>query len=324
MIANRTRLLVSAFLLVALVAPTHVRPAPSDTCSSDWWPVKKLQEQAMRGDIARIDSSIKNGVYVDCVYDDMTALYAAAIRGQAKSVKRLLEYGANPNWQAPKWLDPPLHAAIHLGRNFGAIKALVKGGADVHLKDRNGDNALHLAARCDVSTETIEYLLGFEFDIHDRDISGTTPIIFSGASANPRIAEMLLDRGANPNDMDNYQRSALVYAADQGNLETAKVLVERGARVNTVGMEGNTALTMACRRSNYDIARLLLEHDADPFIKDGDGKSAYDAILEDRATVVRLLKESSGDSTYFRQIKARCEELLGLVEEYRKAHGGSQ
>ena len=324
MIGNHTRRVISGLFLAVFTLPRYAHSATSDSCTSDWWAVNRLHEQAVRGDTARIDSSLNSGVYVDCEYRGETALYVAARKGQAESVARLLERGANPNWQSAESGRTPLHAAIHLGGNLATVKALIDAGANAHLKDWDGGNTLHQAAQSNVSTEMLKYLLRFEFNVHDKTNSGSTPIIFSGASANPRIAEMLLDRGATPNDMDNYQYTALLYAADRGNFETAKVLVERGARVNTVGMDGNTALTMACRRSNYDIARLLLEHDADPFIKDGDGKSAYDAIREDRATVVRLLKESSGDSTYFRQIKARCEELLGLVEEYRKAHGGSQ
>lgn len=63
---------------------------------------------------------------------------------------------------------------------------------------------------------------------------------------------------------DGGQITALVYAARTGDIETARVLLEGGADVNQVTGYGWSPLLAATQNRNYKMGVFLLEHGADP------------------------------------------------------------
>jgi len=65
--------------------------------------------------------------------------------------------------------------------------------------------------------------------------------------------------------------TALVYAAREGDLESARILVEAGADVNQVTNYGWTPLLAATQNRNYILASYLLDHGADPNIANNGG-----------------------------------------------------
>ena len=65
--------------------------------------------------------------------------------------------------------------------------------------------------------------------------------------------------------------TALVFAARQGDLESAKILVESGADVNQVTNYGWTALLTAVQNRHYRLASYLLDKHADPNIPNKGG-----------------------------------------------------
>jgi ankyrin repeat protein len=65
--------------------------------------------------------------------------------------------------------------------------------------------------------------------------------------------------------------TALVFAAREGDLETVKILVEAGANVNQVTNYGWSPLLTATQNKNYQIGKYLLEHGADPNIANNGG-----------------------------------------------------
>ncbi|HEX4277248.1 MAG TPA: ankyrin repeat domain-containing protein [Bryobacteraceae bacterium] len=65
--------------------------------------------------------------------------------------------------------------------------------------------------------------------------------------------------------------TALVFAAREGDLETVKILVEAGANVNQVTNYGWSALLTATQNKNYQIGKYLLDHGADPNIANNGG-----------------------------------------------------
>jgi ankyrin repeat protein len=65
--------------------------------------------------------------------------------------------------------------------------------------------------------------------------------------------------------------TALVFAAREGDLETVKLLVEAGADVNQVTNYGWSPLLTATQNKNYQIGKYLLEHGANPNIANNGG-----------------------------------------------------
>jgi len=85
-----------------------------------------------------------------------------------------------------------------------------------------------------------------------------------------RFAEMLIEKGANVNDVQTdienkgITRTPLMLAAGQrGDLGLVKLLVSRGANINYRNKSGGAALDECVIRKNYDIALFLLQNGAD-------------------------------------------------------------
>ena len=70
-------------------------------------------------------------------------------------------------------------------------------------------------------------------------------------------------RGRAPRDPDGGELTALVYASRSGSIEAARVLLDAGADVNQVTRYGWSALLAATQNRNYQLAKFLIEHGAD-------------------------------------------------------------
>ena len=68
-----------------------------------------------------------------------------------------------------------------------------------------------------------------------------------------------LEKGADINVKDEYDRTALMLAAYGGHTEIVKILLEAGADVNAEGKYGATALSFATAGNYVEIVRLLKE-----------------------------------------------------------------
>lgn len=76
-----------------------------------------------------------------------------------------------------------------------------------------------------------------------------------------KVAELLIDRGADINDAENqYRQAALHVAANNGHTRIVALLLERGADASMRGYLGRTALMLAARGGKTAVVKLLLEH----------------------------------------------------------------
>jgi len=73
----------------------------------------------------------------------------------------------------------------------------------------------------------------------------------------PRVAELLIAKGVDPNDSDDYGASPLHYVK---NVDVARVLLDHGARINSQDDIGNTALHNA---KTLEMAKFLVSRGAD-------------------------------------------------------------
>ncbi|KAJ6010751.1 hypothetical protein N7451_002163 [Penicillium sp. IBT 35674x] len=90
----------------------------------------------------------------------------------------------------------------------------------------------------------------------------------------------------------------IIIAADKGQLGVVTALLEKGIDPNTIDEVGDTALHKAAKKGRWDIARLLLERGASPLSRNGsDSLPLHVAIRAGHTQVVRLLLECN-PSTY--------------------------
>jgi ankyrin repeat protein len=79
---------------------------------------------------------------------------------------------------------------------------LLKKGANPDIGDKNGDTALIIASRIGFE-EAADFLLTFRANVETTNRRGETALIVAVQQRQPRIVEMLLKAGANPDKADH-------------------------------------------------------------------------------------------------------------------------
>jgi ankyrin repeat protein len=119
-------------------------------------------------------------------------LIAAAAMGDLRTVRDLLERGANPNaTDRDGWT--PLHLAAGWG-HAGAIRLLLDHGADIRARNSKGDTPLHVAFMLD-QAEAARVLLavgGDDLLLLTNDL-GRTPADWVPPHASSALADVLAE-----------------------------------------------------------------------------------------------------------------------------------
>jgi ankyrin repeat protein len=149
------------------------------------------------------------------------ALYSAALKGDAATVKRLLAEGADPSFRGST--NYPVLAVAMTGGDPAAVQALLDNGADINAQDPNGMTALSSAVFSGwhqyppkltlETTDCIGRLLAKGPDVNIRDSKGKTALMYAAELNDIVIVKALLrlSKGADLNIRDNSGRTALSY-----------------------------------------------------------------------------------------------------------------
>lgn len=143
-----------------------------------------------------------------------------------------------------------LNALSTSGKDINMQEALelISRGADVNVKDRNGEPLLKYAISFDL-TEIIRAALDNGADVNETNNFGRTPLM-TAVLGKVEIVQLLISRGANVNAVDQDGETALM-TCSCGNMysgsspdapEIEKLLIDSGANVNARDKKGNTVL----------------------------------------------------------------------------------
>ena len=126
------------------------------------------------------------------------------------------------------------------------------------------DQALHQAARTN-DVELATFALKRGAALEGRDPLGNTPLQVSAMHGSPAVAELLLQRGADPAAATPDDAwTALHYAAYEGHDRVAALLIAGGAPLEAREADyGNTPLHLAARRLKRPVVAALLAGDVD-------------------------------------------------------------
>ena len=91
------------------------------------------------------------------------------------------------------------------------LKAFIRKGIDVNLKDMNGSSAL-MHAVSNGHKEAVAVLLKNGAEVNATNFLGRTPLMFAGWSENKGIVEILMKNGANIFQQDLYNDKPLNYS----------------------------------------------------------------------------------------------------------------
>lgn len=233
-------------------------------------------------------------VEAERVADD--ELYAAATMDDVDLVSDLLARGADANLAIGELQRTALHQAAHLN-HCASLSALLRGGAIMNVEDSKGDTALHLAAWAG-HVEALSSLLshgadvdwlsgrdgysplwcaisGFHIDAarlllkHGARVSlrsasggGLLPLHQAAVTAQSAMCELLLDRGAQVDSLDEERNTPLHYAAASGSAAVVKVLLRGGAPVDLGQAQGLTPGHWAAHKGHADVLGMLLAYGA--------------------------------------------------------------
>jgi hypothetical protein len=109
----------------------------------------------------------------------------------------------------------------------------------------------------------VHLLLQRGVNVNDIDEYGFTPLIETAIIDNIEFMQVILGYGADPNQQDVTGGTALQWAAENNNYEICKLLLERGANPNAYNFSGQPVLVMPMLRRQSKLRQLMIEKGAD-------------------------------------------------------------
>jgi len=160
---------------------------------------------------------------------------------------------------------PPLYTAVitsYTGdertcRDMAAF--LIKKGADVNYKDKNGETSLHLAAAYG-KVMIAELFIEKGANVNAACTAGWTPLHQAAMKGKKEIAALLIRKGALINAEDSSGNTPLHCASGWGRKDVVEVLVTSGAEINSRDRTNHTPLDYALKNSHDEVAQFLKAH----------------------------------------------------------------
>jgi len=153
-------------------------------------------------------------------------------------------------------------------------------------------NALEYAVTyCDI--EIVRILLEHKANTTLLDENILSTLLWRSSELRVDIFQLLVDYGANINDVNYYDYAPIHTATAMKNIEAIRILLKFKVDVNMKGRENRTALHYAANGNWVEGARLLLENKADPNSVDYCSFTPLTraATYENNIDVMRLLLE---------------------------------
>ncbi|MHC4206587.1 MAG: ankyrin repeat domain-containing protein, partial [Planctomycetota bacterium] len=199
---------------------------------------------------------------------DVSPIHWASFVGDVHKVQELLGQGVDVNTRNVRLDDgTPLYFAV-TGAQKEMIDLLLAKGADVNVKTRGGETALHAAARCTSRTDIAKMLIE-----HGADVA-------FGAAVWGKVD------------------TALHAAAFQGNANMAKLLIAKGGNVHALCGPVGFATT-PLDRVFFGAMTILIDTRADArFYEGGISPAVREAmrnLLKDRRAVAEVLLSAGAD-----------------------------
>ena len=196
--------------------------------------------------------------------------------------------------------------AIQTG-NIELLKTFINS-ENANTKDRSGHTLLHMATSSEkadiakwlvsIGAEINTHCSGntavslalakgnyelFDFYLkHNGDCKGRNQLNLLHEAANKDrcdIVELLIEKGADPNQLNNMHYTPLTISVAHGNKKICQVLLENGACATIPDKKGNTALHLACSLGNPDIINVLLDNaECDFRLKNANEETCLDLL----------------------------------------------
>ena len=242
---------------------------------------------------------IKNGANVNIRANSRKTPYSLAVRNNSKRICKLffdkcgvnntcLHYAASHNrTNICKLLIDKYHVNVNTKNEYGetslykaffnnatnACKLLIKKGADVNIRNNQGETPLHLATQLMYDDVVwCELLLKKGADVNARDNNGLTPlhsVLNSLCYCEDKlpVVKLLIKKGADVNAIAYRDRtpllSAIIGIRKEDRLSAIKLLIDNGADINYKDKKGHTPLDyVEYLEYSKEAQQWLIEHGA--------------------------------------------------------------
>jgi uncharacterized protein len=133
----------------------------------------------------------------DQTTEPASLLYNAVVRDDTIALKSLITNGLNINSRYEQGWHYCFHDAVKISK-FGMAKFILDLGFDVNIKGESQMDALHIVCSSITPISLAEAVLQKDTDINNMDENGFTGLHHAAYMANYEMAKLLLERGANP------------------------------------------------------------------------------------------------------------------------------
>uniref|UniRef100_A0A8C5Q2Q2 Ankyrin repeat and sterile alpha motif domain containing 6 n=1 Tax=Leptobrachium leishanense TaxID=445787 RepID=A0A8C5Q2Q2_9ANUR len=299
-------------------------PVPVDSTDEDG--NTALQLAAGGGHEALVRILLRKGASVDSRnHYGWTPLMQAARMGHLNVAHLLLENGADVN--AQNRLGASVLTAASRGGHVGMVKVLLESGAfvdnydhfNVNVVSNNGQNedmpditALMTAVQ-HAHEAVVRLLLDWGADVNYRLKTGWNPLMLTALHGRVSVAQQLIDRGADPDQVNILEKTAfeiafhfkhkdlkdyldpittirpktdeekrrpdVFHALKMGNVQLVKEIIEDDAnQVNAMNSDGASPLMIAAVTGKLELVQLLVDKRAD--INKQDNVHAWTALMQ--------------------------------------------
>ena len=210
-------------------------------------------------------------------------LEIAVLNDQFALFKRLLEKGANPNFEVRQRVGnkftfvPLLSAMIHLPyENLNLyIEEILKHNIDLHAENPQGDKALDVAIRLG-KVSIAKLLIDAGTQVEKPNKNGFTSVLVAIANNKVDILEYMVEKGLV--DMDKQTANGKLFplkiATVNSSLDMLSYVLTHGVtNVNAQDNNGNTALHYAVLAKDFGKIQLLLSSGASKTIQNNQGQT---------------------------------------------------
>lgn len=237
--------------------------------------VLAINEQASN-DVIKFLLSDKGNDVNKITHDGRTYIFWAAYRGNTEIMEYLISKGTKMNHIDDKGYSISNFAASSGQANTKVYELCISNGINLKTDfDREGANALLLAAPFDKDFTLINYFISKGLSISSTDKNGNTAFNYAAKLGNISILKTLIEKGVKFND------NAMIMASQGGRgtsntLELYQYLESLKINPNAIGKNGENVLHSIVRKEKQtEIIKYFLSKGVDVNKSDVDGNTPF-------------------------------------------------